>query len=150
MSFWNCILQWVYETNFLNEQGGIDSQLFTCCGSPAYAAPELVSGREYLGSEVRSRKGSRSFNGFWSRVLHFNFDNYFLFSLKFRIWMNCWHRDESCCPLIFILHTLHILCLNLFHFRLICGVWEFYCMLYYVVICPLMMTKFHHCIKRFR
>lgn len=56
MSFWNCILQWVYETNFLNEQGGIDSQLFTCCGSPAYAAPELVSGREYLGSEVRSRK----------------------------------------------------------------------------------------------
>ena len=102
MSFWNCILQWVYETNFLNEQGGIDSQLFTCCGSPAYAAPELVSGREYLGSEVRSRKGSRNFNGFWSRVLHFNFDNYFLFSLKFRIWMNCWHQDESCCPLIFI------------------------------------------------
>jgi hypothetical protein len=33
-------------------QGGMDSQLFTCCGSPAYAAPELVSGKEYLGSEV--------------------------------------------------------------------------------------------------
>ncbi|XP_078316535.1 maternal embryonic leucine zipper kinase-like isoform X4 [Crassostrea virginica] len=33
-------------------KGGIDSQLFTCCGSPAYAAPELVSGREYLGSEA--------------------------------------------------------------------------------------------------
>uniref|UniRef100_K1Q7Q7 non-specific serine/threonine protein kinase n=1 Tax=Magallana gigas TaxID=29159 RepID=K1Q7Q7_MAGGI len=32
-------------------KGGMDSQLFTCCGSPAYAAPELVSGREYLGSE---------------------------------------------------------------------------------------------------
>ncbi|XP_061181853.1 maternal embryonic leucine zipper kinase-like isoform X3 [Saccostrea echinata] len=33
-------------------KGGMDSQLFTCCGSPAYAAPELVSGREYLGSEA--------------------------------------------------------------------------------------------------
>lgn len=39
--------------NALFYQGGMDSQLFTCCGSPAYAAPELVSGREYLGSEVR-------------------------------------------------------------------------------------------------
>ena len=26
--------------------------LETCCGSPAYAAPELVSGRNYLGSEA--------------------------------------------------------------------------------------------------
>ncbi|XP_048762570.1 maternal embryonic leucine zipper kinase-like isoform X3 [Ostrea edulis] len=33
-------------------KGGMDCQLFTCCGSPAYAAPELVSGREYLGSEA--------------------------------------------------------------------------------------------------
>ncbi|XP_062604583.1 maternal embryonic leucine zipper kinase-like isoform X2 [Saccostrea cucullata] len=33
-------------------KGGMDSQLYTCCGSPAYAAPELVSGREYLGSEA--------------------------------------------------------------------------------------------------
>jgi len=28
------------------------SILETCCGSPAYAAPELVSGQNYLGSEA--------------------------------------------------------------------------------------------------
>ena len=32
--------------------GGIASILETCCGSPAYAAPELVSGRNYIGSEA--------------------------------------------------------------------------------------------------
>ncbi|KAG8225023.1 hypothetical protein J437_LFUL006034 [Ladona fulva] len=32
--------------------GGMDSKLETCCGSPAYAAPELVSGKAYLGSEA--------------------------------------------------------------------------------------------------
>ena len=31
----------------------MDSHLFTCCGSPAYAAPELVAGKEYVGAEVR-------------------------------------------------------------------------------------------------
>ncbi|KAK3091988.1 hypothetical protein FSP39_024284 [Pinctada imbricata] len=33
-------------------KGGMDNHLQTCCGSPAYAAPELVSGLEYLGSEA--------------------------------------------------------------------------------------------------
>ncbi|XP_059169005.1 maternal embryonic leucine zipper kinase-like [Physella acuta] len=33
-------------------KGGMDSLLATLCGSPAYAAPELISGRQYLGSEV--------------------------------------------------------------------------------------------------
>ena len=33
-------------------QGGMDSHLFTCCGSPAYAAPELVAGKQYVGAEV--------------------------------------------------------------------------------------------------
>lgn len=32
-----------------NPSGGLDQRLATCCGSPAYAAPELVSGRQYLG-----------------------------------------------------------------------------------------------------
>jgi len=32
--------------------GGMDSVLETCCGSPAYAAPELVTGKNYLGSEA--------------------------------------------------------------------------------------------------
>ena len=36
-------------TNF---QGGMENHLYTCCGSPAYAAPELISGKEYLGAEV--------------------------------------------------------------------------------------------------
>ncbi|KAK2726409.1 maternal embryonic leucine zipper kinase-like [Artemia franciscana] len=33
-------------------QGGVQSVLDTCCGSPAYAAPELVSGRAYIGAEA--------------------------------------------------------------------------------------------------
>lgn len=32
--------------------GGIQSLLKTSCGSPTYAAPELVMGKEYFGSEV--------------------------------------------------------------------------------------------------
>ena len=31
---------------------GLASALATCCGSPAYAAPELVSGRKYMGPEA--------------------------------------------------------------------------------------------------
>lgn len=33
-------------------EGGIKSPLSTSCGSPTYAAPELVLGRQYLGPEV--------------------------------------------------------------------------------------------------
>lgn len=33
-------------------QGGMDCHLATLCGSPAYAAPELIAGRQYLGSEA--------------------------------------------------------------------------------------------------
>lgn len=36
-----------------NPMGGLDQRLATCCGSPAYAAPELVSGKQYLGKSVR-------------------------------------------------------------------------------------------------
>ena len=32
--------------------GGMDHHLYTPCGSAAYAAPELVSGKEYLGDMV--------------------------------------------------------------------------------------------------
>jgi len=31
-------------------KGGMNSHLETCCGSPAYAAPELISGKCYLGN----------------------------------------------------------------------------------------------------
>jgi len=40
------------DAHMLCWQGGMDSHLFTCCGSPAYAAPELVAGKEYVGAEV--------------------------------------------------------------------------------------------------
>jgi serine/threonine protein kinase len=33
-------------------RGGMDNLLTTCCGSPAYAAPELIAGRSYLGAEA--------------------------------------------------------------------------------------------------
>ncbi|XP_037269662.2 maternal embryonic leucine zipper kinase [Rhipicephalus microplus] len=33
-------------------KGGMNNALATCCGSPAYAAPELVMGEQYIGSMV--------------------------------------------------------------------------------------------------
>lgn len=33
-------------------EGGMQSPLQTSCGSPTYAAPELVLGRQYFGPEV--------------------------------------------------------------------------------------------------
>ncbi|XP_073447850.1 maternal embryonic leucine zipper kinase isoform X1 [Aquarana catesbeiana] len=33
-------------------KGGMDYCLMTCCGSPAYAAPELIQGKAYIGSEA--------------------------------------------------------------------------------------------------
>ncbi|XP_078071485.1 maternal embryonic leucine zipper kinase isoform X1 [Mustelus asterias] len=33
-------------------KGGLDYHLKTCCGSPAYAAPELIQGKAYIGSEA--------------------------------------------------------------------------------------------------
>ncbi|XP_071436329.1 maternal embryonic leucine zipper kinase isoform X2 [Pithys albifrons albifrons] len=33
-------------------KGGLDYHLNTCCGSPAYAAPELIQGKTYIGSEA--------------------------------------------------------------------------------------------------
>ncbi|XP_069820473.1 maternal embryonic leucine zipper kinase isoform X1 [Dendropsophus ebraccatus] len=33
-------------------KGGMDYHLMTCCGSPAYAAPELIQGKAYIGSEA--------------------------------------------------------------------------------------------------
>ncbi|KAK2180773.1 hypothetical protein NP493_426g00015 [Ridgeia piscesae] len=33
-------------------KGGMHRHLSTCCGSPAYAAPELIAGKEYLGAEA--------------------------------------------------------------------------------------------------
>ncbi|KAM6972612.1 maternal embryonic leucine zipper kinase [Aplochiton taeniatus] len=33
-------------------KGGMGYELMTCCGSPAYAAPELIQGKAYIGSEA--------------------------------------------------------------------------------------------------
>jgi maternal embryonic leucine zipper kinase len=38
-----------------NPETGLSDQLETCCGSPAYAAPELIKGQRYFGNEVRAR-----------------------------------------------------------------------------------------------
>ncbi|KAL2098365.1 hypothetical protein ACEWY4_007572 [Coilia grayii] len=33
-------------------KGGLGDELMTCCGSPAYAAPELIQGKAYFGAEA--------------------------------------------------------------------------------------------------
>ncbi|KAK5866070.1 hypothetical protein PBY51_020287 [Eleginops maclovinus] len=33
-------------------KGGLGNELMTCCGSPAYAAPEIIQGKAYIGSEA--------------------------------------------------------------------------------------------------
>lgn len=33
-------------------EGGMEDPLYTSCGSPTYAAPELILGQQYLGREV--------------------------------------------------------------------------------------------------
>uniref|UniRef100_A0A673LL06 Maternal embryonic leucine zipper kinase n=1 Tax=Sinocyclocheilus rhinocerous TaxID=307959 RepID=A0A673LL06_9TELE len=33
-------------------KGGLGFELLTCCGSPAYATPELIQGKAYIGSEA--------------------------------------------------------------------------------------------------
>ena len=43
---------WDFIASVVYWQGGIGRHLYTCCGSPAYAAPELIAGKQYLGSEV--------------------------------------------------------------------------------------------------
>lgn len=35
-----------------NPEAGLTKVLETCCGSPAYAAPELINGSAYLGNAV--------------------------------------------------------------------------------------------------
>ena len=66
--FWFTLFTFLFQENLLlddeqhlklidfglcaNPMGGLDQRLATCCGSPAYAAPELVSGKQYLGNPV--------------------------------------------------------------------------------------------------
>lgn len=44
-----------HENLLVGLQGGLGYELQTCCGSPAYAAPELIQGKAYIGSEVNMR-----------------------------------------------------------------------------------------------
>lgn len=57
----------------LSPQGGLGYELMTCCGSPAYAAPELIQGKSYIGSEVSDAWCMlvATFSTIWATILQF-------------------------------------------------------------------------------
>lgn len=50
--FFNFLLKDVFFVKKIFLQNGLSKVLDTCCGSPAYAAPELIAGSAYFGNEA--------------------------------------------------------------------------------------------------
>ncbi|XP_050572509.1 maternal embryonic leucine zipper kinase-like [Cygnus atratus] len=82
-------------------KGGLDYHLNTCCGSPAYAAPELIQGKAYIGSEADIWSMGVLLYALLCGFLPFDDDN--VMAVYRRIMQG--HLDEDCVTELSVFHN---------------------------------------------
>ncbi|XP_071658177.1 maternal embryonic leucine zipper kinase isoform X5 [Patagioenas fasciata] len=81
-------------------KGGLDYHLNTCCGSPAYAAPELIQGKAYIGSEADIWSMGVLLYALLCGFLPFDDDNVMAVYRKIMLG----HLDEDCVTELSVFH----------------------------------------------